>query len=76
MMRHSLTFTHLSGHREAVVIDKLFTAEEISAMYRREKDPDERAKLFVILPYAQRIESLKLELMGWETYGQPGKGKS
>lgn len=58
------------------MLDKLLTVEEISAMYRREKDPEERAKLFVILPYAQRIESLKLELMGWEAYGQPGKGKS
>ena len=57
------------------MIDKLLTADEIAAMYRREKDPEERSKLFVILPYAQRIERLKLELMGWEAYGQPGKGK-
>lgn len=58
------------------MINKILSVEEIRAMYLREKDPEERAKLFVILPYAQRIESLKLELMGWEAYGQPGKGKS
>ena len=58
------------------MIDKLLTADQIAAMYRREKDPAERAKLFVILPYAQRIESLQLELQGWAAYGQPAKGKS
>jgi len=57
------------------MIDRLLSVEEISAMYRREKSEDERAKLFVLLPYAQEIERLKRELMGWEAYGQPGKGK-
>jgi hypothetical protein len=57
-------------------LPKLLTVEEISARYRHTNDDDERARLFAVLPYAQENERLKLELMGWESYGKPGKGKS
>jgi hypothetical protein len=49
-------------------MSELFTVEQISKMYLdavRKYDERSRQILFAIMPYAQEIENLRLELQGW-----------
>lgn len=54
---------------------ELFNPDQIEVLYKKATSDDERTRLFAILPYAQEIEYLRLELQGWAAYGSPGKGK-
>ncbi len=50
-------------------MSELLTVEQITKMYLdavREYNEHSRQILFAIMPYAQEIENLRLELEGWK----------